>query len=55
LVGLKFKLDNQNILEFDFIVIIENLAQVVNIFSKIWKNKNNLIHVETVCVLWYSI
>ncbi len=55
MVGLKFKPENQNIINFDFIIIIEILAQAVNISSKFWKSRNNLIYVETVCVLRYSI
>ncbi len=54
-VGLKLKPNNQNILEFYFIIIIEILVRVVNKFSEIWKNNNNLIYAENVCVLRYSI
>jgi hypothetical protein len=38
-VGLKFKANNQNILEFDFIIIIAILAQIVNFFQKFGKIK----------------
>jgi hypothetical protein len=37
--SLKFKLNNRNTLEFDFIIIIKILPQVVNVFSIFWQNK----------------
>jgi hypothetical protein len=50
--GLKFKPNSQNTLQFNSIIIIKILAQVVNIFSKTWQNKKYLIYAKTVHVLW---
>jgi hypothetical protein len=46
----------KNTSEFNFIMIIEISAQMINSFSKIQKNKiKKLIYAKTVCVLRYAL